>query len=270
MSGGAPSPYAARALVDVYDRLALPLQFAAPARDLVAALGLTPGARVLDVGTGTGAAATPAAAAVGPSGLVIGMDGSLEMLRRLRGKQVGRPVGGRVPALPFRAAQFDAVAATFVLSHLHDYGRGLLEMVRVLKPRGRFGATGWGATPTAVSAVWAEVIGRDADLDGLKRAFQEIVPWEEPFSQEAGFRSALAAAGLTRVQVWRREYLTSMPTRDYLTVKQHSVEGTLVREQLGAARWDALCDRLAEAFHDQFGPTVSYVRDAWLGIGTKP
>ena len=57
------SPYCDAEVVAAYDRLAVPRQFAAPARDLVAGLGLSVvGNRVLDVGTGTGAALIPAAA----------------------------------------------------------------------------------------------------------------------------------------------------------------------------------------------------------------
>ena len=85
------SPYCDGALVETYDRLAVPLQFAAPASELVAAVHLRTGNRVLDVGTGTGPAATATAAVVGPSRMVIGADLSLEMLGRLRNERTIRP-----------------------------------------------------------------------------------------------------------------------------------------------------------------------------------
>jgi ubiquinone/menaquinone biosynthesis C-methylase UbiE len=78
------SPYTDPSSVAVYARVSAPLQFDAPARDLVEILNLSSGAIVLDVGTGTGAVATPAAAAVGPEGRVIGVDASFEMLLRSR------------------------------------------------------------------------------------------------------------------------------------------------------------------------------------------
>ena len=57
------SPYFDAGVAAAYNRPAVPLQFAAPARDLVAGLGLSVvGYRVLDVGTGTGAALIRAAA----------------------------------------------------------------------------------------------------------------------------------------------------------------------------------------------------------------
>src|SRR5215469_10483976 len=59
------SPYLDATLVASYERLSVPLQFAAPARDLVAALDVSTGDRVLDVGTGTGAALIQAATHVG-------------------------------------------------------------------------------------------------------------------------------------------------------------------------------------------------------------
>ncbi len=52
--------------------------------------GLRPGDAVLDIGSGTGASALPAAAAVGPTGLVHAVDLSDEMLERGRVKASDR------------------------------------------------------------------------------------------------------------------------------------------------------------------------------------
>ena len=56
-------------------------------RRTVAALRLPVGARVLDVGCGTGASALPAAQAVGPQGSVLGVDLAARLLERARRKQ---------------------------------------------------------------------------------------------------------------------------------------------------------------------------------------
>jgi SAM-dependent methyltransferase len=55
-----------------------------PARQVVAALGLEDGARVLDIGTGSGAL-VPSIRGAGADVVVVGLDASLEMLRAARG-----------------------------------------------------------------------------------------------------------------------------------------------------------------------------------------
>lgn len=97
-----------------YDRIWAPL-FTLPARDLVVMLGLPPGGLALDVGTGTGVAALPASKAVGPEGVVVGLDPSLEMLRLAQGKGLSQLVAGEVPGLPFPDRTIDGMLANFPL-----------------------------------------------------------------------------------------------------------------------------------------------------------
>jgi SAM-dependent methyltransferase len=105
----------------------------------VAALGLGPGQVVLDLGCGTGRALPHLRAAVGPDGLVAGLDLTPEMLAAAR--DAGR---GSVAALlladarrlPFAAATLDAVFAAGLLPHLPDPAAGLAELARVVKPGG--------------------------------------------------------------------------------------------------------------------------------------
>src|SRR5262245_30495486 len=119
------SPYSDAALAATCDRLALPHHFRAPAAALVRRARIASGARLLDLGCGTGAVTGPAQSAVGNAGRVYALDPSLEMLRLLRAKGVGELVVGRAPGLPFRDASFDVVLASFVLSHVTSYRDGL-------------------------------------------------------------------------------------------------------------------------------------------------
>ena len=125
-------------------------------RDRLAELArLAPGEAVLDVGCGTGSLALAAKRRVGPTGTVLGVDASPEMiaLARRKASRAGAHVTFRNAAaerLPFPDASFDAVLATLMLHHLPAPLRRecVREALRVLKPGGRMLAVDF-ATPTA-------------------------------------------------------------------------------------------------------------------------
>jgi ubiquinone/menaquinone biosynthesis C-methylase UbiE len=94
------------AVVESYERYHVDRGYALQARDIVLMLGLADGARVLDVGTGTGEAAL---AALARCTGVVGLDPSLPMLRLATKKGLGLVVAGEAAGLPFRSEQFDAV-----------------------------------------------------------------------------------------------------------------------------------------------------------------
>jgi ubiquinone/menaquinone biosynthesis C-methylase UbiE len=107
---------------------------------LLEAAQIAAGQRVLDVATGTGAAAQAAAELVGPGGQVIAGDISRTMLdvarcnlknTRIRFEQCDGQ------ALPFPHARFDRVICQLGLAFFDDPARGLAEFNRVLVPAGR-------------------------------------------------------------------------------------------------------------------------------------
>ncbi|MFH8804174.1 class I SAM-dependent methyltransferase [Streptomyces sp. NPDC017936] len=105
----------------------------------VAALGLREGDRVLDAGCGTGRALTPLRAAVGPSGVVVGVDltpAMLEEAARAGRDRDGRLVLADVAAMPLRSRSLDAVFAAGLVSHLPRPARNLRELARVVRPGG--------------------------------------------------------------------------------------------------------------------------------------
>ncbi len=98
------------------------------------------GARVLDVGTGTGNVALAAARAVGQRGRVVGVDLSLGMLTQARGKIGNLSVEFRemdAEALQFVDATFNVVLSGLTLWFLPDMVRGMQEIHRVLQPGGQ-------------------------------------------------------------------------------------------------------------------------------------
>ncbi|MFJ3234706.1 class I SAM-dependent methyltransferase [Streptomyces sp. NPDC086787] len=105
----------------------------------VAELGLRAGDRVLDAGSGTGRALPPLRAAVGSSGVVVGVDLTPEMLRAA--VRAGRDRDGRllladVAALPLRSSSLDAVFAAGLVAHLPRPAENLRELARVVRPGG--------------------------------------------------------------------------------------------------------------------------------------
>ncbi|MFJ3307613.1 class I SAM-dependent methyltransferase [Streptomyces sp. NPDC086549] len=105
----------------------------------VADLGLRAGDRVLDAGCGTGRGLPPLRAAVGPSGVVVGVDLTPEMLQAA--VRAGRDRDGLllladVAALPLRSESLDAVFAAGLIAHLPHPTENLRELARVVRPGG--------------------------------------------------------------------------------------------------------------------------------------
>ncbi|WP_189427622.1 class I SAM-dependent methyltransferase [Streptomyces thermoviolaceus] len=105
----------------------------------VAGLGLRSGDRVLDAGCGTGRALPALRAAVGASGMVVGVDLTPAMLHaavRAGRHRDGRLLLADVAALPLRSGSFDAVFAAGLISHLPRPAENLRELRRVVRPGG--------------------------------------------------------------------------------------------------------------------------------------
>ena len=130
---------------EVYERAFVPALFAQWGPVVADAAGVAPGARVLDVGCGTGAATVAAADRAGPGGRAVGLDPNPEMLRVARRKPGIKWVEGRAEALPFPDAAFDAVVSQFAMMFFEDRVAALREMKRVLVPGGRMAVAVCGA-----------------------------------------------------------------------------------------------------------------------------
>ncbi len=98
-----------------------------------------PGARVLDVATGTGDLALALADRVGRGGAVVGLDFSAGMLALAQEKDPTARVEwlqGNALELEFADHAFDAATVGFGARNFSDLDRGLSEMARVVKPGG--------------------------------------------------------------------------------------------------------------------------------------
>jgi arsenite methyltransferase len=104
---------------------------------------LTPGERVLDLGSGAGTDSLIAAQMVGEQGHVTGIDMTQEMLAKARaaaaemGAKNVEFVEGEAERLPFPGASFDVVISNGVIDLVPDKDAVFTELFRVLAPGGR-------------------------------------------------------------------------------------------------------------------------------------
>lgn len=110
-------------------------------REVEGAVVVKPGAEVLDVACGTGDFTLIFAQKAGPTGKVVGLDFSREMLARAKEKLSSFPqvrfVEGDALNLPFPAASFDFVFSSFALRNFGNLPRALAEMSRVTRRGGK-------------------------------------------------------------------------------------------------------------------------------------
>lgn len=105
--------------------------------------GLQPGETVLDLGSGGGFDCFLAAAAVGPTGHVIGVDMTPEMIAKARRNAAQGGYGnvefrlGDIEALPVDDGTVDVVISNCVINLAPDKASAFAEAFRVLKPGGR-------------------------------------------------------------------------------------------------------------------------------------
>lgn len=183
------------------DRLTAEPFYEAYKRRLRELLHTQPGARVLDVGAGSGDNALALAAE--HDAQVVALDQSATMAAAMRARAVGRVVVGDGHRLPFHRACFDGVLADRVLQHVAEPAQVLDQMLRVLRPGGRLAL----ADP-------------DYDTQVLDIEDQELAHRVLRFRAEAALRNGtlahrhaglLAERGLERITVEARTLVVRDP-----------------------------------------------------------
>jgi arsenite methyltransferase len=110
-------------------------------RQVLRALALREGERVLDIGSGPGLLAYDMAASVGRNGRVCGIDISEDMLTMSRKRCADQPWTEFQRAdgtnLPYPDDSFDAAVSTQVYEYVVDIPGALAELYRVVRPGGR-------------------------------------------------------------------------------------------------------------------------------------
>jgi SAM-dependent methyltransferase len=181
--------------VDVYDRIWSPVILPG-ALPVVDAMKLGEGARVLDVGAGTGAL-TEALRAAAPDATIVSIDPSPAMLRYAREHRCARALVGDAAALAFPSRSVDGVLLAYMLFHMLDPLAGLREAARVVRASGRVGTVTWASEePARASRIWEDalnelgvpVLSAHGNHSGLDRT--------------DAIEQLLRAGGLRPIDVW--------------------------------------------------------------------
>jgi SAM-dependent methyltransferase len=163
---------------------------AAPA--LLDAAGVTAGARVLDVATGSGVVAQ---AARERGAEVVAVDQAEAMVAIARSAGVDARLAA-VERLPFDDGEFDAVVAGFLLNHLARPLEGVSEMARVA--RGRVAVSVWDLPAANPALGLFGPVLESMGLPGLPSG-----PDSHLFADDARLAALLADGGLGDVTVSR-------------------------------------------------------------------
>jgi ubiquinone/menaquinone biosynthesis C-methylase UbiE len=254
-------------VADVYDRVHAP-RFAEAARDLVAAIEVADGERVLDIGTGTGASAAEARS-VGAR--VVGIDRSLAMLATGARARPGLAlVAAEAIDLPFRDRSFDVVTGNFVLAHFAKVETALFDIVRVLKPGGRVGFTAWSDGSDAYEGAWLELVESVVPRDMLSPAYASAAPGHDRFKRPDAIQEALRDAGFRHVRTERMRYQWMYARDDLVDGLGTWAVGRFVRSMLGESGWASLMERTRATFAERFPDPLNDFRDVIVAVGFLP
>lgn len=153
--------------------------------DPVTIAGLQPGETVLDLGSGGGIDCFLSARQVGPSGHVIGVDMTPDMLARAEANKARLGMTqvefrkGQIEALPVESDTVDVIMSNCVINLSPDKAAVFREAFRVLRPGGRIAVSDmvtegdFSPALRADAAKWAECVTGAIDVDaytGLLRA----------------------------------------------------------------------------------------------------
>jgi len=173
---------------------------------LVELAAVVPGDRVLDLATGTGAAAR-LAARQGAS--VVGVDASPGMIAfALRNSPASiRFELAEAERLPFDAGAFTLVICSLALSHFREPEAALAEVMRVLAPGGLLAACSWGAEwSNPANDIAVQILDEVAPREPFPRGAVNESTWRDADGSAAVLGSAGFGAVTVRTEAFAGAY----------------------------------------------------------------
>lgn len=200
-----PSRSGVNAHMPVADYAAYLDRHAAAARPeyqaMLHAVGLAPGAEVLDAGCGGGSFLADIAERVGPTGRIHALDLDPDNVAVVARRAAGLPcpvtaVVGDVTRLPWPDHRFDAVWCANTLQYVDDdaYPRALAELHRVVRPGGLLALKEYDVTALLLHPADPSLVGQllQTEHPGARRMRR--------LARAFGFRTRLQALGLHAVE----------------------------------------------------------------------
>lgn len=240
------------------------------ARGAIAALGLAPGCRVLDVAAGAGGAALMAARA---GAEVLAIDAAPGMASRIgaRAAESGLPVRAAAmdaQRLGLRDSGFDAALSIFGIILCPDPVLALREMARTVRPGGRLALVTW-TEPQNYELV-ARLIAAIQAVRGSQPPPPGL-PAQLRFREEAAFRDLFASADLAVEGITRIEAGLDAPSARWLSERVAFAPGLAAMLAAQGADREAVVARFAADLERERGNgPVSLRAVAFLGLGRVP
>lgn len=240
--------------------------------DALDGLAPGPGARLLDVATGTGALAREAARR---GAGVVAIDSSPAMVAYLaaRARSTGlanldaRIMDGQALALP--DASFDLACSVFGIMLFPDHRAGLSEMHRVLAPGGSAAMVTW-AKPDRLGHL-------KAWWDAVRDAYPEFDDFEQPAGWRAmdspeGLAGEMEACGFREVRARPLRHESAVPSADWL-VAQHTDRNPFygrLYERIGPGSGERARGRMLARLKQEHGDGPFVLpSEAWLAVGRR-
>jgi ubiquinone/menaquinone biosynthesis C-methylase UbiE len=187
-------------LLPLYDPLQrFLLREASVKRELVDQASIEPGARVLDIGCGTGSLTLQLKRSQ-PGAEVVGLDPDPKALALARGKAQRAELAieleqGFADEMPFAAASFDRVFSSLMFHHLtrEEKLATLRDVRRVLAPGGSLHLLDFGPPRTRMARALARLVHRDEaladNMEGRLPGFMADAGFED--AEEVSYRNTL-------------------------------------------------------------------------------
>ena len=239
----------------VYDEYLVPLIFDPYAADLMDRLRSRSPRSVLEIAAGTGVVTRALASGLGQNASIFATDLNQAMLDHASGRGTSRAVEWRqadAMHLPFRDAEFDAVACQFGVMFFPDKAKAFSEARRVLKPGGVF-----------IFNVW-DRISENEFADVVTTALESMFPKDPPrflartphgYNDPSAIKRDLASGGfgksaqIATVEARSRARSPRAPAVAYC-------QGTPLRNEIEArdpSRLAEATDLAAKAIAERFG-----------------